>query len=120
MGISERHRKPDMSWFNLPHEIGHVLFHPNRVPGLHSAERSPMPTSRRSSSSRPPRPDQILSSDSCTRHPSSEFAEGRQPFAARDQGGETRPPFHEEEGRPRTSPRSQVHDEPNQRSPARR
>jgi len=30
IGLTERHRKPDTFWFNLLHEIGHVLLHPRR------------------------------------------------------------------------------------------
>jgi HTH-type transcriptional regulator / antitoxin HigA len=31
IGLTERHRKPDIFWFNLLHEIGHVLLHPRRT-----------------------------------------------------------------------------------------
>jgi HTH-type transcriptional regulator / antitoxin HigA len=30
IGLTERHRKPDIFWFNLLHEIGHILLHPRR------------------------------------------------------------------------------------------
>lgn len=30
IGITERQRKPDIFWFNLLHEIGHVVLHPRR------------------------------------------------------------------------------------------
>jgi HTH-type transcriptional regulator/antitoxin HigA len=30
IGLSERYRKPDIFWFNLLHEIAHVLLHPRR------------------------------------------------------------------------------------------
>jgi HTH-type transcriptional regulator/antitoxin HigA len=30
IGITERHRKPDIFWFSLLHEIGHLLLHPRR------------------------------------------------------------------------------------------
>jgi HTH-type transcriptional regulator/antitoxin HigA len=30
IGLTERYRKPDIFWFNLLHEIGHVLLHPRR------------------------------------------------------------------------------------------
>ena len=31
IGLTERYRKPDIFWFNLLHEIGHVLLHPRRT-----------------------------------------------------------------------------------------
>ena len=31
IGLTERHRKPDTFWFNLLHEIGHILLHPRRT-----------------------------------------------------------------------------------------
>ena len=31
IGITERHRKPDIFWFNLAHEVGHILKHPRRT-----------------------------------------------------------------------------------------
>jgi HTH-type transcriptional regulator / antitoxin HigA len=31
IALTERHRKPDTFWFNLLHEIGHVVFHPRRT-----------------------------------------------------------------------------------------
>lgn len=31
IGLTERHRKPDTFWFNLIHEIGHILLHPKRT-----------------------------------------------------------------------------------------
>lgn len=31
IGLTERHRKPDIFWFNLLHEIGHILLHPRRT-----------------------------------------------------------------------------------------
>jgi HTH-type transcriptional regulator/antitoxin HigA len=31
IGLTERNRKPDTFWFNLLHEIGHVLLHPKRT-----------------------------------------------------------------------------------------
>ncbi|WP_322768500.1 ImmA/IrrE family metallo-endopeptidase [Frankia sp. Cr1] len=31
IGVTERHRKPDILWFNIAHEIGHILLHPNRT-----------------------------------------------------------------------------------------
>jgi HTH-type transcriptional regulator / antitoxin HigA len=31
IGLTERNRKPDIFWFNLLHEIGHVLLHPKRM-----------------------------------------------------------------------------------------
>ena len=31
IGLTERNRKPDIIWFNLLHEIGHVLLHPKRT-----------------------------------------------------------------------------------------
>jgi HTH-type transcriptional regulator/antitoxin HigA len=30
IGVTERHRKTDTFWFNIVHEIGHVLLHPRR------------------------------------------------------------------------------------------
>ncbi len=30
IGITERHKKPDIFWFSLLHEIGHLLLHPRR------------------------------------------------------------------------------------------
>lgn len=30
IGMTERHRKPDIFWFSLVHEIGHLLLHPKR------------------------------------------------------------------------------------------
>lgn len=30
IGITERHRKPDVFWFNLLHEVGHIVLHPRR------------------------------------------------------------------------------------------
>lgn len=30
IGMTERNRKPDIFWFSLLHEIGHLLFHPRR------------------------------------------------------------------------------------------
>lgn len=31
IGITERHRKPDIFWFNIVHEVGHILLHPKRT-----------------------------------------------------------------------------------------
>lgn len=31
IGLTERQRKPDVFWFNLVHEIGHILLHPKRT-----------------------------------------------------------------------------------------
>jgi len=31
IGLTERHRKPDIFWFNLLHEIGHIALHPRRT-----------------------------------------------------------------------------------------
>jgi len=31
IGLTERYRKPDIFWFNLLHELGHVLLHPRRA-----------------------------------------------------------------------------------------
>jgi HTH-type transcriptional regulator/antitoxin HigA len=31
IGITERHRKPDIFWHNIIHEIGHILLHPKRT-----------------------------------------------------------------------------------------
>jgi HTH-type transcriptional regulator/antitoxin HigA len=31
IGMTERHRKPDIFWFSLLHEIGHLVHHPRRV-----------------------------------------------------------------------------------------
>jgi HTH-type transcriptional regulator/antitoxin HigA len=31
IGLTERFRKPDCFWFNLLHEIGHILLHPRRT-----------------------------------------------------------------------------------------
>lgn len=31
IGITERHRRPDIFWFSLLHEIGHLLLHPKRT-----------------------------------------------------------------------------------------
>ncbi|RKS78638.1 addiction module HigA family antidote [Actinomadura pelletieri DSM 43383] len=31
IGITERQRKPDVLWFSLLHEIGHILLHPKRT-----------------------------------------------------------------------------------------
>jgi HTH-type transcriptional regulator/antitoxin HigA len=31
IGITERHHKPDIFWFNLVHEVGHILLHPKRT-----------------------------------------------------------------------------------------
>ena len=31
IGLTERQRKPDIFWFNLLHEIGHILLHPRRT-----------------------------------------------------------------------------------------
>jgi HTH-type transcriptional regulator/antitoxin HigA len=31
IGLTERHRKPDIFWFNLLHEIGHITLHPRRT-----------------------------------------------------------------------------------------
>lgn len=31
IGITERHRKPDIFWFSLLHEVGHLLYHPRRT-----------------------------------------------------------------------------------------
>lgn len=31
IGITERHRKPDIFWFNLAHELGHIIKHPRRT-----------------------------------------------------------------------------------------
>ncbi|WP_086851341.1 ImmA/IrrE family metallo-endopeptidase [Amycolatopsis kentuckyensis] len=31
IGITARHRKPDIFWFSIAHEIGHILLHPKRV-----------------------------------------------------------------------------------------
>jgi HTH-type transcriptional regulator/antitoxin HigA len=30
IGVTERHRKADTLWFNIVHEIGHILLHPRR------------------------------------------------------------------------------------------
>jgi HTH-type transcriptional regulator/antitoxin HigA len=30
IGITARHRRPDVFWFNLLHEVGHVVLHPRR------------------------------------------------------------------------------------------
>jgi HTH-type transcriptional regulator/antitoxin HigA len=42
IGITERHRKPDVFWFNLLHEIGHIVLHPRRTSylNLDNTERS--------------------------------------------------------------------------------
>jgi HTH-type transcriptional regulator/antitoxin HigA len=31
IGITERHRKPDIFWFSVLHEVGHLLYHPRRT-----------------------------------------------------------------------------------------
>ena len=31
IGITERHRRPDIFWFNLVHELGHIVRHPRRI-----------------------------------------------------------------------------------------
>jgi HTH-type transcriptional regulator / antitoxin HigA len=31
IGITERHRKPDIFWWNLIHEVGHIVLHPRRM-----------------------------------------------------------------------------------------
>lgn len=31
IGLTERQRKPDIFWFNLAHEVGHLLLHPRRM-----------------------------------------------------------------------------------------
>ncbi|MEO3810785.1 helix-turn-helix domain-containing protein [Sphaerisporangium sp. B11E5] len=31
IGVTERHHKPDVFWFSLIHEIGHILLHPKRT-----------------------------------------------------------------------------------------
>ncbi|GAA0950554.1 ImmA/IrrE family metallo-endopeptidase [Kribbella koreensis] len=31
VGVTERHRKPDIFWFSVLHEIGHLLLHPKRT-----------------------------------------------------------------------------------------
>jgi HTH-type transcriptional regulator/antitoxin HigA len=31
IGMTERHRKPDIFWFNLAHELGHVVKHQRRI-----------------------------------------------------------------------------------------
>jgi HTH-type transcriptional regulator/antitoxin HigA len=31
IGMTERHRRPDILWFNLAHELGHVIKHQRRV-----------------------------------------------------------------------------------------
>jgi hypothetical protein len=31
IGLTARGRKPDIFWFNLLHEIGHILLHPRRT-----------------------------------------------------------------------------------------
>jgi HTH-type transcriptional regulator/antitoxin HigA len=31
IALTERHRKPDIFWFNLAHELGHVVKHPRRT-----------------------------------------------------------------------------------------
>lgn len=31
IGLTERQRKPDIFWFNLAHEVGHLLLHPRRT-----------------------------------------------------------------------------------------
>jgi len=31
IGLTERHRKPDIFWFNLLHEVGHIILHPKRT-----------------------------------------------------------------------------------------
>lgn len=31
IGITERHRKPDIFWFNVAHELGHLIKHPRRT-----------------------------------------------------------------------------------------
>jgi HTH-type transcriptional regulator / antitoxin HigA len=31
IGLTERHRKPDTFWFNLVHEVGHIIQHPRRT-----------------------------------------------------------------------------------------
>jgi HTH-type transcriptional regulator/antitoxin HigA len=31
IGLTERHRRPDTFWFNLIHEMGHILLHPRRM-----------------------------------------------------------------------------------------
>ena len=51
IGLTERHRKPDTFWFNLLHEIGHILLHPRRTTFLDldvknrpAAPQKPKPT----------------------------------------------------------------------------
>jgi HTH-type transcriptional regulator/antitoxin HigA len=46
IGITERHRKPDVFWFNLLHEIGHIILHPRRTSylNLDTDERRTDPT----------------------------------------------------------------------------
>jgi HTH-type transcriptional regulator/antitoxin HigA len=39
IGITERHRRPDTFWFNLLHEIGHIVRHPRRTSFLDLDER---------------------------------------------------------------------------------
>ena len=34
IGLTERNRKPDIFWFTLVHEVGHVLLHPRRTTHL--------------------------------------------------------------------------------------
>jgi HTH-type transcriptional regulator / antitoxin HigA len=45
IGMTERHRKPDVFWFNLLHEIGHIVLHPRRASylNLDNADRSTDP-----------------------------------------------------------------------------
>jgi len=31
IGLTERHRKPDVFWFNVVHEVGHIIRHPRRT-----------------------------------------------------------------------------------------
>lgn len=38
IGLTERHKKPDIFWFNLLHEIGHILLHPKRTTFLNIGE----------------------------------------------------------------------------------
>jgi HTH-type transcriptional regulator/antitoxin HigA len=31
VGVTERHRRPDIFWFNIVHELGHIVRHPRRT-----------------------------------------------------------------------------------------
>jgi HTH-type transcriptional regulator / antitoxin HigA len=48
IGVTERNRKPDIIWFNIAHEIGHILLHPKRVTyldlDLEKAKKDPAET----------------------------------------------------------------------------